>query len=109
MTQTIGRELTFVELDEVTGGFGFIGAGAGAGAAFAIGAEIMGDGLQAEDWDEIAIGAASGFVGGAAGRGIVAGIRAVRGPAAASSRGANAADAIGGSFAGGMASAALGG
>lgn len=105
MPRTIGRELTSVELDEVTGGFGFIGAG----AAFAIGAELMGDGLQAEDWDEIAIGAASGFVGGAAGHGIVAGIKAVRGSAAASSSGANAADAIGGSFAGGMASGALGG
>ncbi|MEQ8405824.1 MAG: hypothetical protein RKE49_12060 [Oceanicaulis sp.] len=107
MTELVGRELNADELEKVTGAFGFIGAGAG--AAFAVGAELMGDGLQAEDWDEIAIGAASGFVGGAAGRGIVAGIRAVRGPAAASSRGANAADAIGGAFAGGMASGALGG
>lgn len=107
MDDSIGRTLTQEELDQVSGGFGVIGAAAG--AAFAIGAELTGDGLQLEDWDEVLIGAGAGFVGGAAGRGIIAGVNAIRGPAAARSGGALAAEAIGGGFAGGLTSGALGG
>lgn len=69
----------------------------------------MGDGLQAEDWDEIAVGAASGFVGGAVGRGIIAGVNAVRGSAAAGGRIAAGAEAFGGGVASGATGAALSG
>lgn len=42
------------------------GIGAAAGAAGAVAAELQGDGLQVEDWDEIAIGAGLGAAAGLA-------------------------------------------